>query len=464
MFLANVKNGKGEEIHLDAKHLLRARDMLCLPQVAQINRELGFSASARKPQLGRWERAVHKWLKFREHNPKLLKGLVKSGQRTAVMQLAEFSGYKPETPAFFNVLRWKQGQADDGRRQVLNTAVAEAESWAALTEEEICQKITREKPSYKVIGTLVPAAIGITPAIMAAAIQTGCLSDKDLILATPTIEELGLLRHPDTKARWDAAMKRQTDMRAQNIAKRVQSKEAKEALQGAAETALKEQVAEVMRNLRVYFIVDISGSMEGAIPAAKEAIKKLLPAFPLEQLHVSVFSTTGREVTIRHSSAAGVENAFAGFQAGGGTDYGQGIWVLQGHKPKADEDVLFIFVGDEGNERPFTAAVQNSGLNPVAFGLIPIVSPRYGRSDKVRVTAQQLGIPCFEIDERMFADPYAIPRTIRNLIAATPVGYGMAAAPRAPVRVSLVETILKTDLLKKPAWAEPEVGAANAAA
>jgi Mg-chelatase subunit ChlD len=157
---------------------------------------------------------------------------------------------------------------------------------------------------------------------MAAAIQTGCLSDKDLILATPTIEELGLLRHPDTKARWDAAMKRQTDMRAQNIAKRVQSKEA---LQGAAETALKEQVAEVMRNLRVYFIVDISGSMEGAIPAAKEAIKKLLPAFPLEQLHVSVFSTTGREVTIRHSSAAGVENAFAGFQAGGGTDYGQGI-------------------------------------------------------------------------------------------------------------------------------------------
>ncbi|MGH9918086.1 MAG: hypothetical protein ACRD6W_04335, partial [Nitrososphaerales archaeon] len=159
-----------------------------------------------------------------------------------------------------------------------------------------------------------------------------------------------------------------------------------------------------------------------------------------------------------------VENAFKGIKAGGGTDYGQGVWILQTHKPKDGEDVLFIFVGDEGNERPdFVQAVRNSGLNPVAFGLIPVISPRYGRSDKVRRTAQLLGIPCFEIDERVFADPYAIPRTMRNLIAATPVGYGAAAAP---IRVTLVDTILKTDLLKKPDWALPEVGAApaNAAA
>jgi hypothetical protein len=109
-------------------------------------------------------------------------------------------------------------------------------------------------------------------------------------------------------------------------------------------------------------------------------------------------------------------------------------------------------------------AVRNSGLNPVAFGLIPIISPRYGRSDKVRRTAQMLEIPCFEIDERVFADPYAIPRTMRNLIASTPVGHGMAQVAVAPKRVSLVETILKTELLKKPVWAEPEAGVANAAA
>ncbi len=462
MLLQNIKDSKGKEIHLDAKHLLRVWELLKLPQIAQVNRELGFSTSARRPQLGRWERAVRKWLDYRQHNPKLLKGLVKSGQRTAVMQLAEFSKFKPETAAFFNTLRWKQNQADDGRRQVMDGKVQDAESWDVLTEEAICQKISREKPSFKVISTLVPTKLGITPAIMAAAIQAGCLSDKDLILATPTIEELGLLRHPDTKARWDAAMKKQDDMRAMNVAKRVQSKEAKEKLQEAAETALKEQVAEVIRGLRVYFIVDISGSMEGAIDAAKEAIKKCLPAFPLDQLHVSVFNTSGREVQIRFASAAGVENAFKGISAGGGTDYGQGIWILQNHKPKPEEDALFIFVGDEGHAQAnFVASVQQSGISPVAFGLIPFVSPRYGRSDRVRNTAQLLGIPCFEIDERVFADPYAIPRTIRNLIASTPVGQGMRAAP-APARVSLVDTILKTDLLQKPQWAMPVVSAPSA--
>lgn len=56
------------------------------------------------------------------------------------------------------------------------------------------------------------------------------------------------------------------------------------------------------------------------------------------------------------------------------------------------------------------------------------------------------------IEEETFEDPYAIPRTIRNLVAATPVG--QAAPGRvAPKRVTLVDRILKTDLLQKPNWA-----------
>ena len=51
--------------------------------------------------------------------------------------------------------------------------------------------------------------------------------------------------------------------------------------------------------------------------------------------------------------------------------------------------------------------------------------------------------------QAVFADPYAVVRTLRNLIAATPVGTTIAA----PVRVALVETILKTELLQKPVWA-----------
>ena len=162
-----------------------------------------------------------------------------------------------------------------------------------------------------------------------------------------------------------------------------------------------------------------------------------------------MFNTAGREVAIKHNSAAGVENAFRGINAGGGTDYGAGVSCLENHKPNADEDALFIFVGDEGAPE-FSKSVRGSGLNPLAFGLVPVVSPAFGRGIAVRETANWLGIPCFEIDEKVFADPYAIPRTLRNLIAATPAG---VAIEGAKARVSLVETVLRTPLLAKPAWA-----------
>jgi hypothetical protein len=70
----------------------------------------------------------------------------------------------------------------------------------------------------------------------------------------------------------------------------------------------------------------------------------------------------------------------------------------------------------------------------------------------VQGSAAALGIPCFLVDEATFADPYAIPRTLRNLIAATPVNKIVGRAPAAP-RQTLVDTILKTPLLAKPAWA-----------
>jgi hypothetical protein len=74
---------------------------------------------------------------------------------------------------------------------------------------------------------------------------------------------------------------------------------------------------------------------------------------------------------------------------------------------------------------------------------------KVNHSDAVRGTAAELGIPCFMIDENTFADPYAIPRTIRALVAATPVN--QQVMQRAAPRVTLVDTILKTPLLQKPA-------------
>lgn len=438
--------------YLDVKSLLRIYELLRLPEIAQINREMGFTNSARNPFLGRFYKVASLWLQYREENPRMLKGLLEKGFRSSLKELAQIVGYKPTTKVFFQALRWKQSQAEDGRREVaIGDAVKAAETWADLTEEQICERIVKTKPDFKrITGRLSDTKFGLTAAIMAATIEAGSVSDKDLIISTPTLEELGLLKVPAIHARWQEALKRAEDQRALNVMARVKSKETQGELRDAGDTAVKKAVEEVIRNLRIYFLIDVSSSMSTAIEKAKQYLIKFLPGFPLDKIHVGVFNTTGREVVIKHASAAGVENAFRGISATGGTSHGAGVLAVAKHKPAADEDSLIFVVGDEEENGDFSETVRKSGINPVAFGLIKVRESGYRI---VQETAAKLGVPCFMVDERTFdGDAYSVPRTIRNLIAATPVG-AVPAGRVAPVRVSLVDTILATDLLQKPAWA-----------
>jgi len=434
---------------LDPKMLLRIREVLALPDVAALNRELGFGQSARKPFFGRWPRAVEKYLQHREENPKMLDALVKAGYRQHIMELARRVGYKPTTPYFFEVLRWKQAQADDGRRAIsIGTEVKQADSWEGLSEAQVCEKIVKEKLDWKSIVGRLPKTIGVTRAVVAAAIEAKSLSPRDLIIATPTLEELGLLEIPTIRAQWEKATKEANDTRAANIARNVHGKALKEKLVEAADTAIKKAVEEVTRNMRIYYLIDASGSMQQSIEHAKRILAKSVQGFPVDRTHIVVFTTSGRIVTIKHASAAGVEAAFKGLNAGGGTDHASGVRALVPYLPKDDEDSLFIFVGDGGERNDFAAAVRDSKLRPMAFGFVRLPGENFGAVER---TAAALDIPCFLIDEKTFDDAYAISRTLRNLITATPVGKA-AQAPVAP-RVTIVDQILRTELLQKPAWA-----------
>lgn len=458
---------------LNPKLLLRVGDLLDLDEIAEINRTLGFGRSARNPALGRYKKAVEKWLRNREQNLPMLQGLVKAGFRTSVIKLAQRVGFKPETEQFFQVLRWKQKQAKDGRRAIaIGMDVAEAESWDSLTEAEICERIVVDKPNYKRIAGLVPASVGITRAVMAAAIEAGSLSNADLIILSPTLEDLGLLEIPDIKARWKKAMQAAEDQRAANIAKRMKGKENQEALQEASDTAAKKAIEEVTRGMRIYFMVDISASMGASLERAKELLSRFVQGFPMDRIHICVFNTRAQEVTIQHASAAGVTHAFKGKSAGGGTTYGCAIDLLgSNHRPAEDEDLLLFWVGDQDPDaeggmrrygagagqvhasRLFTQNVQNLGLNPVGCALLEIEGGWGGRRGRVvDVSCGQLGIPCFKVTTQTFEDPYNVTRTIRNLLAATPVGQVTQAAP-ARRRYDLVRQILDTELLQKPVWA-----------
>lgn len=438
----------------DAKLLLRVGDVLALPGVADINRELGFGRSARTPALGRYRKAVEKWLRYREENPHVLKGLIDHGNRRKVMELARRVGYKPSTPKFFEMLRWKQKQSEDGRREIaIGVEVAKAETWEGLSEQQICEKIVKDKLNYKKVVGLLPAEIGLTRAVMAAVIEAGGLSGSDMIILTPTLEELGLLKVRAIKERWKQAMDGAKDQRAANIAKRVKSQEAREGLEEASDKAAQKIVGEAAKDLRIYVVVDKSASMRGAIEKAKEYLVKLLVGFPLERLHVSVFNTVGTEIRIKGPSAKAVDHAFKSHSAAGGTCYYMGVRVLAQHKPQDGEDSIILFVGDQGEPPSPRLAdeIRASGINPLAFGMLNVAG-MYGIGAVVDDAANRLQIPCFQIDEGIFSDPYAVTRTIRNLIAATPVG--APTGRRAPSRrKTLVEQILQTPLLDKPEWA-----------
>lgn len=450
---------KKDTKNMDAKALLRIGKVLQVPGVAKINRELGFSNSSNpsNPFMGRWPKVVAKYLQHREDNSKLLETAVKNGWRSTLIKLSQMVGYKPQSEKFFETLRWKQVQAKDGRRTIaIGKALKEAESWQGLSEAQICHRFIETKPNWKRAVGLIPKEIGITKAIMSAAIESGALSDKDLIILTPTIEELGLLEIKDIKSRWERAIKMADDMRAANIAKNVRTTEVKEALNEAADKALQASVQEVLKNLRIYIFVDISGSMQGAIDAAKQHLEKFVQAFPLDRLHISTFNTVGKEINIQHASSTGVKNAFKGVTAGGGTDYASGVRALAKYKTQPDEDAIFIFVGDEQNgfARTFEKEVINSGIKPMSFGFVRIMGLDGMSQRAVQDTASKLEIPCFMIDEKTFDDPYAIPRTIRNLIASTPVGkINNITTSIQKNRENLIDIILKTELLRKPIWA-----------
>jgi hypothetical protein len=325
--------------------------------------------------------------------------------------------------------------------------VLERVGWQTLSEAQICERIISEKPDFKRIVGSLPAEVGLTRAVVAAALEAGCVADKDLIVLTPTLEELGLLELDFIQERWKAAVGKVDDQRAANIAKKVKAKPAAAALEAASEKAAAATVVEATRGLRIYVMVDISGSMQGAIEKAKEYLAKLLVVFPLDKLHVAVFNTQGREVLIKHASAAGVSHAFASFRAAGGTDYGAGVRVLSKYKPKPEEDSLFIFTGDQ-QAGWFTEAVRASGLNPVAFGFVPVGETTVANA--VTGTAYDLKIPCFTLEDAHFADAYALPRTLKTLMQAAPVSAKPAAQTQ---RTPLVDQILQAELLTLPAWA-----------
>ncbi|MBO0869447.1 MAG: hypothetical protein J2P15_12860 [Micromonosporaceae bacterium] len=440
--------GKGTA--MTPKGVLRVGLLLEEPRIAALNRGAGFAdVTGTRPALGRWPSAARQWLAHRERNAWLLEGLVSTGYKETIKKLVRKCGYRPESERFFEILGWPQKQSPAGHRRIgldgLN--LTKRERFDGLSEVEICEKIVAEGLSYKQTVGRLPAGTGLTPAIMVALLPS--LSDRDLRMLTPTLESLGLLADEQIRTRWEKALQTATDQRALNVARNVRNRQLREKLEGAAEAAVARAVSEATADeeVHVFFLIDKSGSMQGAIDKSKEALVKILAGFPAQRLHIATFDTTGRVLRPKATTRVGVEHMLRGVTAGGGTWHARAVRALSadGVRVPAGDKLIVIVVGDEAGERgeQFAGSFAEYGYHPAAIALIVNVDdPRY-RGSTVRDAARHLSLPYAEVEVAQFEDPYQVTRVLKALLDA-PVATGPAAT------AGWLDRVLATPILAKP--------------
>jgi Mg-chelatase subunit ChlD len=444
---------KGSVRMLSPKGVLRIAVLLETPEIAALNRTNGFGDPAgRKPPLGRWRSAARQWLAYRENNLPLLEGLVTAGYKETIKQLARKCGYRPQSERFFEILGWAQKQADTGHRRVGldGLVVARRERFDGLSEVEICERIVRERLSYKDVVGRLPKGLGLSPAIMVALLPS--LSDRDLRILSPTLESLGLLADPEIRQRWEKAVSRATDLRALTIAGNMRGAELRETLESAAESAVRTAVSESVadEDVHVMFLIDKSGSMQGAIEKSKEALIRILAGFPAERLYIGLFDAIGRAIRLKATNRAGVKHALDPVTAGGGTTHGSALRALAADGVRVPESakLLVIVVGDEAGESgaSFALSFFEHSYSPAALALVLNVEASWTRGTTVRDAAAELQVPYSEVSVEAFDDPYQVTRALKALLDA-PVATGTVHKVQT---MGWLDKVLATPLLAKP--------------
>ncbi|MEJ7732851.1 MAG: VWA domain-containing protein [Polyangiaceae bacterium] len=431
---------------LTPKGVLRIAELLECDPVVALNRGAGFGdAASTKAPLGRWKSAASRYLAAREANLPMLQGLVKAGYKETIKKLARKAGYKPASPLFFEVLGWKQKQASGGHRSVglSGLKLQKRERFDGLSEAEICEAVADGKLGYKDAVGRLPKEIGLTPAIMVALLPS--LSDRDLRILTPTLEELGLMAEPEVRQRWEKAIATSTDQRALNIAKNVQGKEVREKLEQAADVAAQRAVTEATRgaDVHVMFLIDRSGSMQGAIEQSKEALSRILAGFPAEKLHVASFDTMGTVHRPKAASRAAVQHMLSGVTASGGTLHGAAVRALylSGVRVPQGAKLVVIVVGDEAGEAgsDLARSFRDHGYPVAAMALMLNVAAVRGAT--VQTCARELRVPFSEVKIDAFADPYQVPRVLSALLEAPTLA--------GAVQPAWVEKVMRTPILRR---------------
>ena len=347
------------------------------------------------------------------------------------------------------MLGWKQKQAKGGHRTVGLTGLKLEKSnrFDDLSEAEICETIESQKLSYKEAVGRLPKGMGLTPAILAALVPS--LSDRDLRILTPTLEELGLMVDADIRARWEKAIASAEDQRSLHIAKNVKNKGLRDKLEEAADAAAKKAVTAATKDadVRVMVLIDkiwIDDECDRKIE--RDPLPRILAGFPEEKVHIATFDTVGTVLKPKAPSRAAVQHMLKAISASGGTVHGAALYALHSSGVKIPEGakLIVIVVGDEAGEsgKAFAEAFARYAYKPDALALLLSVAGPNARGTTVQACATEMSLPFSTVDVEQFDDPYQVTRVLAALLEA-PVATGHRTS-------AWVDKVMRTKLLTAP--------------
>jgi len=371
------------------------------------------------------KKAVKKYLKYRETNPKSLEGIKKVGFSTTFKNIYRNVHMAPSTLAA-EILNWPQ---KDGRELNIRK---DTFNFKGMDDLAIAEKIRNEKlPPTGVLGAL-PGKIS---PVIAVAILEQASGDQAVVL-TSLFEEQGLLKNKEVQKVYSDKLK--TAKTALDRVERIK-KEMDEDVQKVLKTAKSEKRKEDVGDIGKIFVhIDISSSMDRAIDVAKESGATIAECVknPIANFNWGVFNSTGKTLPVPGSfEKDAFASALYGIRANGMTN----CLALydKARELKCDVDVYITDQGHNGGNitEIIRRSVEKGFPKPRAAVIVNVDNHTNDTTLKRELEAN--GIPVTEITSASLKESALVSQAIKTALLGAN---------------AILEEIMTEPLLQLPKW------------
>jgi len=369
--------------------------------------------------------AFKKYVWYRENNPFILEGIVKSGMKEIHKNIYRGLRMTPSDQAA-GILRWEQV----GRKIELKESQFD---FTGLTDIEVAEKIRKENlPILPVLGSLREK---MTPVIAVAILEQA--EGNQVVILRKTFEDLGLLKNKEVMALFKEKISgAKTALDRVDTLTKTASKEVAGVMKEAKAQSRKEELGDIGK---IFLHLDDSGSMQGVreIAIEKGAIFAECITNPEDNFKWGMFGSSGQELAIPTKFE---KDAFAqvlfGARDGGSTN----CFALYPLAREYGSDVD-IFVTDQGHTDGNLASkikryheVKNFP-KPRACVIINVGSSEWGIEDIVQKAYEDNGIPVVVMKPEALTESALVVSAIKQALVGP---------------LAIVDEIMGTELLKLP--------------